>query len=137
MDREIKLPRVWDVPQKEMLYPKWKTDYIGGKLMSLYIYETGDKRGHSSLSWVLHHPEFKVMWPTGPKDQYGADIYESSIITFLPDDGSTKIPQQAVVEYCEKRACFIAASKAWSIPLFQCLQIEIIGNIHQDSYLLE
>lgn len=143
MSREIKLPRVWDGPKKEMLYPKWKTDYIGGKLMSLYIYETNDKRGHSSLSWVLHQPEFEVMWPTGMKDKKrteefpeGQEIYRGDIYKVMMVHGMCGSPDVFRTELVEQDCgCFLLPSGYVSLDGLP--QVEVIGNIHQHPKLLE
>lgn len=69
---------------------------------------------------------------TGLKDK---NLWGGDIITFTPRDHSTDIPQKAVVKYCEKRACFVASSDAWLIPLHNCRNIEIIGSIHTNPEL--
>lgn len=61
--------RAWDKIDKEMMFPKWEEGYIGGgnKKIGLYIYRS--KTGHSSLSYILKHPElFIPMQYTGLKD---------------------------------------------------------------------
>ncbi len=79
MSNNIRLPRVWDKVEKEMMLPaRWEEDVVGcsHKKIGLYIYRsTKDPRQHSSLDWVLKHPGyFKVMWPTGLKDKNGKDL---------------------------------------------------------------
>lgn len=78
-----------------------------------------------------------VGWFTGRKDKNGkVEIYKGSIITFLPEDFSTTIRQIAEVYYCVKRSAFCVKSKAWNMPLFNCKQIEVIGNVHDNPELL-
>ena len=69
---------------------------------------------------------------TGRKDKNGKEIWGGAIITFIPSDGSTNIRQKAVVYYCEKRTAFCVKSNAWDMPLFNCKEIDIIGNIHDN-----
>ncbi len=64
-------------------------------------------------------------------DDKDNEIYDGDTISFLPKDGSSEnIQQVAVVYYCEKREMTCVKSKAWDCPLFNCKDIEVIGNIH-------
>lgn len=81
----------------------------------------------------LLNDDVPIMQSTGLSDK---NVWESDIILFEPKDHSTDMPQKAVVEYCEKRACFIAHSSAWLIPLHNCRILEVIGNVHENKDLL-
>lgn len=75
---------------------------------------------------------------TGLHDKNGKEeICNGSIITFLPSDDSTKIPQTAEVYYCNKRAAFCIRGKGWNMPILNCKDIEIIGNKFDNPKLKE
>ena len=156
MSREIKF-RVWDKVLDEMALPcQWEEDFVGGgnKKIGLYIYRSSsDPRGHSSLSWVLHHPEsFILMQYTGLKDKDGVEIYEGDICNihiFIQELGENmgvmEGEREFVAEICFDCICGLSAknSKGDSGPLYMYNgfedseeQIEVIGNIHQHRELL-
>ncbi len=124
MSREINLPRVWDTVLKEMLYPKWRTDYIGGVKTSLYVYTSKkESPNHSSLSWVLHQPEFVVMWPTGLKDNE-TDIFEGDIVQGAVQKGVIVWRNTAAAFLIDVENKHIVFASAWA-------GMKVIGNIHQ------
>ncbi len=107
-------------------------DWVYG--LPVYDFALGAKEWHKYLAIQINsgkhikvHPK-SIGMETGRKDKKSTKIYEGDRITFIPKDCSTKIPQKAVVTYCEQRACFIASSEAWLIPLYKCRNIEVIGN---------
>ena len=115
MSREIKF-RAWD----------------GEKMVSPdYIHRSGNATWRENS---CTENSSCVMQYTGLKDK---NVWEADIILFEPIDHSTDMPQKAVVEYCEKRACFIAHNSAGLIPLHSCRILEVIGNIHENSDLLK
>ena len=76
--------RVWDKVENEMMSPaEWEENYVGGgsKKIGLYIYRSKkDPRQHSSLDWVLRHPEsFILMQFTGLKDSKGVEICKDDL----------------------------------------------------------
>jgi len=68
------------------------------------------------------------------KDDDDKEIYDGSLITFIPKDASALIQQIAEVYYCEKRKMTCVKSTAWDCPLFNCKKIEVIGNVHTEVH---
>ena len=142
--REIKF-RVWDKVDKEMMSPaKWEENYVGGgnKKIGLYIYRSRkDPKQHSSLDWVLRHPEsFEVMQFTGLHDKNGKEIYEGDIcLAALPKE---RFPVEVI--WHDDKAGFLfqwddatyeSGKDEMEIDLFR--DIEVIGNVHDNPELLE
>lgn len=132
-NREIKF-RAYDEEMEEYFYSDKPDDihffeFKDGKLTGFAIREP--KQGSDPMEPPEPYcDEYPVEQFTGLHDK---NAWEGDRITFIPKDCSTKIPQKAVVIYSERRACFIANSDAWFIPLHECRNIEIIGNIHTEE----
>lgn len=141
MSREIKF-RAWDKVTNEMV--SWEDDLhktdreinIKGNCILSNIYNAAP----NEPDYTTEEHETILMQYTGLKDKNGKDeIWEDSVITFIPSKsfGTTK-RQTARVYYCEKRAAFCVKSKAWDMPIkFNCEEIEVIGNIRENSSLLD
>lgn len=144
--REIKF-RVWDKIEKEMMLPAvWEENYVGGgdKKIGLYIYRSKeDPRQHSSLDWVLRHPEyFEVEQYAGIKDKKrtkeypdGQEIYKGDKIK----SGNGRIWEVRVGEYkYAGNSGYVTGWYGYSedgpcyLPLQSSQNMEIIGNIHQN-----
>ena len=128
--RKIKF-RVWDKKKKEM-----KTccpNYLVG----------GDGTLHWQFGlqepWPLIAREHEVMQYTGLKDKNGKEIYEGDIVS-----GGFGIPPvgvRSVVEY-DGSAFIVRTEKhnpkqATLKTAIECLDIEVIGNIHENPELAE
>ncbi len=128
MGRIIKF-RCWDKRLKKMTTEYGFLVGAGGKFYQ-------DSGWESPTASRDRHEDFVLMQFTGLKDK---NIWEDDIITFIPTKGfSCTKRQTARVYYCEKRAAFCVKSKAWDMPIkFNCEEIEVIGNIHENPELLK
>ena len=122
-----KLPRVWDKVTKEMMSPaKWEEDYVGGgdRKIGLFIYRSKKHLSdHSSLSWVIRHPEsFDVMYPTGLVDIHGKEIYKGDKV--IAGNRGT-----GMVEWLN--GGYITRFDARRYELINN-HVEIIGNIYEN-----
>lgn len=144
MMRQIKF-RVWDKVEKEMMLPaRWEEDYVGcnHKKIGLYIYRSKkDPRQHSSLSWILKHPEhFDLMQFTGLKDKYEGDLllkkskyYEDEIWEVFWNDEEARfdVKDKNGHPYSFRLVCDDPETNGWWQDL------PIIGNIYDNPELLK
>jgi hypothetical protein len=103
--REIKLPRAWDKIDEEMLFAEWEENYVGGgnKKIGLYVYRSKKyPEAHSSLDWIMRHPESFDLEQFLALGKNKAEIYEGSIIE-MPyvwyesnGDGTSEILEEGV-----------------------------------------
>ncbi len=127
--------RVWDKVEKEMMSPvKWEEDYVGcgHKKIGLYIYRSQkDPRQHSSLDWVLRHPEsFDVMQFTGKLDNENIEICSGDIASLCTNLGDIN----AVCEYWDGLAQFVWVHGQDVYNLNE-VEAKIIGTIHDKELL--
>jgi len=144
MGREIKF-RAWDKVEKEMMLPaRWEEDFIGcsHKKIGLYIFRSKkDPRQHSSLDWVLRHPEsFEIMQFTGLLDKNGKKIYEGDIVKFdnnkfgsvvkWNDKGFYQLWRNGTVDW-----------KIWKEDAYYNTghrkDLKVVGNIHENANLIQ
>lgn len=127
MSREIKF-RAWDKIDKEMLFPKWEEDYVGGgnRKIGLFIFRSKKYcASHSSLSWILKHPEsFELELYSTKKDVADVEIYAGDIIEFEISKGHT---HRQAIEFCDGN---------FNLPDARFFRVKVIGNIHENPELL-
>lgn len=124
MSRELKA-RAWDIDNKQFVYA-----HIGQDDVWL-------DDGISTIEMPLHHSEWERS--TGLKDKNGKEIYEGDIIHEKWYDNETHIGQDRIgkVEYfCDCFACWFRGYYN-DLGMFPTKNIEVIGNIHENSELLE
>lgn len=138
-----KLPRVWDKVTKEMMLPaRWEEDYVGcgHKKIGLYIYRSRKNViDHSSLDWVLRHPEyFDVMWPTGLKDKNDKELYKGELLKSRFFSAILVVDQLTEGSFCGQ---WIAKAEDGGYQdLHEAITVDnyiSCGNVHTTPELLE
>ncbi len=121
--REIKF-RAWDKENKLMI-PSVGVLPLGGVLIQSGEYKVGDVGAYAKDYKYLWKEKIEVMQYTGLKDKNGKEIYEGDVIQY---DEVGKIVKK-VVEWSVNRV-------GWSWIYYNPLDIEIIGNIYENTELL-
>ena len=129
--RQIKF-RVWDKAEKKWLFG-YEYPNLGG--FSLF----GEVTLMGELSTIsldkMAKDEYAVMQHTGLKDKNGKEIYEGDILKLIYYGGGT---DHLEVRYNENNARFLLFNKddpdGWGWDYRG--DVEVIGNIHENSDLL-
>lgn len=122
--REIKV-RAWYKPYKQMCQVESLRFDGNGVYRAVLIEESFyDRR-------IVEADEIVIEQFTGLKDRNGTDIYEGDI---LIDDSGEPI-EYWVVKFSD--GGFIGECAGVAEPLFELTNLEVVGNIHEDSELVE
>lgn len=129
--RDMKF-RVWDNLEKAYLNEE---DVAIDNRGNVFIFEIYDKND-SDLWYTRLLPDsdnkrYIIEQDTGLKDRNGTKINEGDI---LIDDAGEPI-EYWVVKFSE--GGFIGECAGVAEPLFELTNLEVVGNIHEDSQLLE
>ena len=122
--REIKV-RAWHKPYKQMCQVESLRFDGNGVYTAVLIEESFyDRR-------IVEADEIVIEQYTGLKDKNGVNIYEGDI---LIDDTGEPI-EYWVVKFAD--GGFVGECVGVVEPLFELTNLEVIGNIHEDSELVE
>lgn len=138
--------RLWDKKMKEMHYFDFnhlcgyeelpEVELMSGENTSgVYLRDgfhlstnTNDRKGEL-CPWV------EIMQYTGLRDKHGKEIYEGDIIRYSDDDINI-IGEVRCAYLGNTSVTFTTSRKTFSYPLRGGQTQEVIGNIYQDSHLL-
>lgn len=122
--REIKV-RAWYKPYKQMCQVESLRFDGNGVYRAVLIEESFyDRR-------IVEADEIVIEQFTGLKDKNGVNIYDGDI---LIDDAGEPI-EYWVVKFSD--GGFVGECAGVAEPLFELTNLEVVGNIHEDSQLLE
>lgn len=122
--REIKV-RAWHKPYKQM-YQVESLRFDGNGVYRAVLIEESfyDRR-------IVEADEIVIEQYTGLKDKNGVNIYEGDI---LIDDTGESV-EYWVVKFAD--GGFVGECAGVAESLFELTNLEVVGNIHKDSQLLE
>lgn len=122
--REIKV-RAWYKPYKQMCQVE-SLRFDGNGVYTAVLIEGSfyDRR-------IVEADEIVIEQFTGLKDKNGTEIYEGDIL--IDDTGEPA--EYWVVKFAD--GGFVGECAGVAEPLFELTNLEIVGNIHEDSELVE
>jgi uncharacterized phage protein (TIGR01671 family) len=123
--RELKV-RAWHKPYKQMCNVSMlQFDYDGTICAAVIIEKPFNDQRLAKIDDLI------IEQFTGLKDKNGTEIYEGDI---LIDDTGEPI-EYWVVKFSD--GGFVGECAGVAEPLFELTNLEVVGNIHEDSQLLE
>ena len=130
MSREIKF-RAWDSKDNVMVQFGYDNFAVLGERVRNYAL------GYDSEGNYRKQENINYMQYTGLKDRHGVEIYEGDIIKYVTQYYGNKIEHRKVVEWIDDMQ-----DDSFGEPLsmgyrFHGGDIEVIGNIYENSELLE
>ena len=122
--RELKL-RAWYKPYKQMCQVESLRFDVNGVYTAVLIEEPFYDRK------LVEADEIAIEQYTGLKDKNGTEIYEGDIL--IDDTGEPT--EYWVVKFSD--GGFVGECAGVAEPLFELTNLEVVGNIHEDSELVE
>mgnify|MGYP001018704377 FL=1 len=122
--REIKV-RAWYKPYKQMCQVESLRFDVNGVYTAVLIEEPFYDRK------LVEADEIAIEQYTGLKDKNGTEIYEGDIL--IDDTGEPT--EYWVVKFSD--GGFVGECAGVAEPLFELTNLEVVGNIHEDSELVE
>ena len=92
----------------------------------------------TSDTGLCTYDEFKLMLSTGIKDKNNKEIFEGDILKFTIDNGfDYVVGEYGVVTYMRGAFFIVKDLTMYLISYINSNNIEVLGNIYEDSELLE
>lgn len=144
--RKLKF-RAWSKERNEMYYKDMGINFQGEKLVCLFTNPLNspikEQIGYT-IANKIENEDLILMQYTGLKDKQGKEIYEGDIILskYFDERIDKWVKRKAIIIF--EDGCFMfqgTKNKYWISPLINIIgdtwTIEVIGNIHENSELLD